>query len=121
MHVALHEIVITLVAWQAEILEIGKCAGAVPIVVSQSGKEAVLAGAATKTATIGADEVGVIATDIFVDRIRCANWVVVVASGQNEVHLPTLDEFRNALRTETAAVVPEHCEADEFGRVRFTE
>ena len=90
--------IIAFIARQREVIKIGASAirgstrEAAPVVVAQSGPEAVGGAAVAISALVVADEGTVILTDIGINGAGFAIGVVVIADGDDEVGVPMSDE-----------------------------
>jgi len=118
------ELVVTFVAGQREIVEVW--AGAVctiathghPVVVAQNREEMIGSCPRSVAAGVGIDKLVVILADVRVNGRSRAGRIVVVASGDDEVRVPALDQVGHILLSLTArTVVTDHGEANRRDRL----
>jgi hypothetical protein len=90
---ALGEGVIALIAGQCEIIEVGLGVGLHPLVIAQCREEMIhaIGAACAEGSFVGGDEIVVVLADVGVDGAGCAELIVVVADGEDQVGVPGFD------------------------------
>ena len=120
MHRSPGEIVVALVAGQGEIIQIGPRVGSIPIVIAQSGEEAVRLRARAVSSEVRVNIIVIILTDIRVNGLRGAIRVVIISGGDDEIRVPGFDQVRNLKFGLTGfAEIANDSKADGAGRRRF--
>src|ERR1700730_15050913 len=93
-----HEIVIPFISGQAEIVQIGLCAGRIrprkaPVMITQRWEETINRRTSAVTTKIRKDEVVVVLANVLIYCRGCAHIIVIVSGGNDEIRIPTPDQI----------------------------
>ncbi len=95
LHRPLLDRIIALVAWKAEVIEVGLALGAHHVVIAERREETIGRLARGVRATVRVDVLTIGLPDVGIDRLSRAYGVIVIAYGNDKIGLPTLDQRRH--------------------------
>ncbi len=88
-------VIISFVAGQGEVIQVGLQGACLPVVITGYGKEAIFICSGAVLTLIISNELVIVLANVGVYGLGCTIWIVVIACGNDEVGLPVCDQAGN--------------------------